>query len=284
MAGFTSYDDLINQSTVNGQQLTWDFFKIGPTLQGAGSWGSLWTAAGSPGAGADPALDGSSAVWDSVAGSMNWADDGAHNKVMVSFGAVGTQNCTLQLVDRLVGVLGATSALTSTGNKQMRTAALDRYTTTAAAVVEAWLEITAATTTGSTCAVQLANSGGGTNPGYTNEGGTSGRQGTVLTFPAAVTVLRYMAKLPLAAGDKGVRSAENLWVSVAATTTGTAAIILQRPICTIPIVANLWNERDTVLQYAALPRIYDKASLAIQQLGTAATATTFWGTVRLAYN
>lgn len=49
MAGFTSYDDLINAISANGQILESSYSKTGPTGEAAGVWHTLWNANGMPG-------------------------------------------------------------------------------------------------------------------------------------------------------------------------------------------------------------------------------------------
>jgi hypothetical protein len=202
---------------------------------------------------------------------MNWSAVSPSTAHVVTFGGVSTVNCTLQLVDRLVGVSGI--SLATTGSKTVNSTTLPRYSGTAAAVVEAWVEVTTATTT--TAPVISANS-------YTNQAGTAARAGGNLTFPAAATVARWMGKLPLQAGDAGMQSVQTINVATAAAA-GVCNVILQRPLATLPLIANVWNERDLVLQLAALPQVFDGASLALMQLASATTATSIWGTVRLAY-
>ncbi len=270
MAGFSSYDDLINELTTNGKRFDWDFLKAGPAAEAAGQWVSHWYAAGSPGAGSDPAATPGTA-YDDTAGSMFFSDVSPDQKHLLTFGAAATVNCTLMLYDRLVGVSGIT--LNSTGNKTVNSTALPRYSGTASAEVEAWVEVTTATT--GTAPVVSMNS-------YTNQDGTTGRAGGTLTFPAAATDVRWMAKLPLQAGDKGVQAISTLNVATAGTA-GVCNVILIKPLAYLPLVANLWNERDLVLQLARLPRVFDGACLATAQLATATTATTVWGKVGLGY-
>jgi hypothetical protein len=270
VAGFSSYDDIINEVTVNGKGLDWNFFKIGPTMEGAGVWGSHWYASGSPGAGSNPAATPGTAYDDDV-GSIYFADTTTDQKHILTFGAAASQNCTLMLYDRLVGVSGLSVA--STGNKTVSSTGLPRYTSSAASVVEAWLEVTTATTT--TAAIVSMNS-------YTNEGGTTGRAGGTVTFPATATDVRTMIKMPLQAGDKGVQDCSTINVATAASA-GVVNFLLIRPLVFLPLIANIWNERDCVLQFTSLPRVFDGASLAIAQLATATTATNVWGRINLAY-
>lgn len=270
MAGFTSYDDIINEVTVNGKSYDWNFLKIGPTMHGAGVWGSLWYASGSPGAGVDPAATPGTA-YSSASGGIVFPDTSTDQKYIMTFGAAASQNCTLMLYDRLVGVSGL--SLASTGNKTVSSTALGRYTSTASSVVEAWVEVTTATTV--TAPVLSMNS-------YTNEAGTAAQAGATITLPSAATVLRSMFKLPLQAGDKGVQACSTINVATAGST-GAVNFMLIRPLVYLPLLANIWNERDCVLQFTSLPRVFDGATLGLAQLATATTATTIWGRVNIAY-
>ena len=124
MPGFSSYDDIINEMTTNGKKLEWNFNKIGVAMKGAGFWHSMWTDAGTPGAGSNPAAS-PGAVGNNLTGSMNWAAQTPDLKSIVTLGAVSTQNCTLMLYDRLWGVGGLSSA--TTGAKTVNSGNLSRY-------------------------------------------------------------------------------------------------------------------------------------------------------------
>jgi len=269
--GPTSYDDITNKLGALSQGLEWWFNKIGPTLQGAGHWGSLWYAAGSPGAGADPAGTPGT-VRNNAAGAMNWGAQNPNFKNALSFGGVPSLQCTVCLYDRLVDVGGI--VLSSTGAKTVNSSALSRYATTWAGV-EAWIEVTTATTT-TACVVNMSS--------YTNDDASpaGSRAGPNLTFPAAATVQRYMAMLPLQSGDHGVRSVQNLTV-VTACTAGVANIVLLKRLGMIGLAANMYNERDFILQIAKIPRIWDSQSLAMMIKGNAATAITIDGSVQLVW-
>jgi hypothetical protein len=173
--------------------------------------------------------------------------------------------------DRLVGVGGLSVA--STGNKTVNGVALPRYTGASASVVEAWLEVTTATTT--TAAVVSMNN-------YTNQGGTGGRSGGNVTFPATATDVRTMIKLPLQAGDKGVQDCSSINVGTAASA-GVVNFLLIRPLAFIPLLANIWNEKDLVLQFPSMARVFDGASLSLALLATGTTATNVYGTMKAAY-
>lgn len=272
MPGFVSYDDMISEITVGGKMYSWDFFKVGSAPEAAGVWHSFWTGVGTPGAGAAPATTPGTAHTNE-AGSMNVPNQASDQKHLATFGAVASNACTLMVYDRLVGVSGISVA--TTGNKTISSAALPRYSGTSAAVVEAWLEVTTATTT--TAPVVSLNS-------YTNEAGTAARAGGTLTFPAAATNLDCLVgPLPLQVGDKGIRSIEvGLNVGTAAAA-GVVNVLLIRPLAYLPLQQGVWNEVDLVLRLPSLPRIFDGASLAVAMLATGTTATNVWGRVQIPY-
>jgi len=275
MAGFTSRDDIILEATTNGKQDTYHFYKTGSAAQAAGSWHSLWTAAGSPGAGSAPAATpGVAYVSDAttpVAGSMYFPDRSTDQRYLLSFGAVATTNCTLMLYDRLAGV-GSVST-TTTGAKTLNTAALDRYTGTAGALNEAWLEVSTATTT-TAPNVTLTS--------YTASDGTTGVSGTAIAFPAAATVAGAMIQLPMNAAEQGLTAAATLTVNTASAA-GAVNFLIIRPLARIPLVANQWNEVSFLDDTLGLPRIYDNSTLGLAYLASATTATNFWGTINCAY-
>lgn len=272
MAGFVSYDDIIQELTVNGKVFEWHFMKVGSAPEAAGVWHSLWTAVGSPGVGAAPATTPGTAYND-AAGSMNWTAVSPDQKHLLTFGATATQNCTLMLYDRLVGVSGISTA--STGAKTVNSTTLPRYSGTDAKDVQCWLEVTTATTT--TAPVVNLNQ-------YTNEAGTTGRSGGSLTFPAAATNLdALVGPMPLQVGDKGIRSVEVGLNVGTASNAGVVNVLLIRPLAYLPIIANIWNEVDLVMQLTSLQRVLDTASLMIGQLAVGGTATTIWGRVKGGY-
>lgn len=79
--------------------------------------------------------------------------------------------------------------------------------------------------------------------------------------------------LPLAAGDLGVKQVDSYVINTGLTT-GVGAIILHRPIATIPLAAiNLAGERDFLSGFPILPRIYDDSCLGMfVQVGGALVA------------
>jgi len=269
MAGFVSYDDLITQITTNG------FFderfstKVGSTMQGAGFWHRTYIAAGIPAAGSEPAAT-PGAAYSADASSVTFPNVSTKQRYGLSFGGVATNAITLQLHDRLVGVGGISSA--STGSKTISSAALTRYTS--GQNVQAWLEVTTASTTTQASTHLLS---------YTGDVNGAAQVGAQLSWPAAATVKDCaIGPMPLAAGDTGVKACSTMNVDTA-NTAGVFNFVQLRPLVTIPIVASQWNERDLVLQIAALPRIFDTACLGVYMMPAAVTATTVSWQIRTAY-
>lgn len=269
MPGFTSYDDLIDKITVSGQGSTFAFSKGPYTPQGAGVWYTLWTSAGMPGAGSAPASTPGT-VYTQAAGSIYFPNRSPAQTHLLTFGAVANTACTLLLYDRLVGVGGI--ALSPAAAKTVNTQALPRYSGTNAAGVQAWLEVTTATASSGTVALSS----------YTNESGVAGRAGAAVGWPfAASNAGTMLGPMPLQAGDTGVRSVET--VTTATSTAGVINVVLIRPLVYLPLTANNWQEKDMVLQIASMPQLYDGASLGVAIQASAASSTTVWGQLGIAW-
>lgn len=268
MAGFGSYSEVISALN-SGSRLCYQFYKVGPTNEGAGVWMSLWYAGSAPAAGADPAATPGTA-YTNAAGSIQFPNTSTATNWLLDLNVTSTQDGTLMLYDRLVGVSGL--SLATTGNKTVSSTGLPRYTSTASSVVEAWLEVTTAATT--TTPVVSMNS-------YTNEGGTTGRAGGSVTFPATAA-LRTLVKLPLQDGDKGVQACSTINVSTAAAA-GAVNFLLLRPIMYVPLLANIDSRMSCLFDATRIFRVFDGASLAFAWLATGTTAATITGDLRIAY-
>lgn len=166
---------------------------------------------------------------------------------------------TLMLVDMCLYYPGI-SMNSSSAQNLTNTNTLTRYTTGAG--LRAYLVIQ--TTSGAT-AHNIAAS-------YTNQAGTAGRTlpVTVACTASAITphithsgtaANNYGPFLPLASGDTGIRSVQSVTLS-AASGAGTAALVICKPLMTIPITtASVYAERDLVNQLPSLPIIQDGACL-----------------------
>lgn len=131
---------------------------------------------------------------------------------------------------------------------------------------------------------------------YTNSAGTGSRTlpVTVSCTASAITphithsgtaANNYGPFLPLASGDVGIQSVQSVQLS-AASGAGTAALVLYKPIMTIPLTtASVASERDFVNQIPSLPQIKDGACLTWLLFTGAAVAasTNFYGSIELGW-
>lgn len=251
-----------------GRFQAWNFMKDGSTHtpEAAGNWYSPSVDPGSPGAMTDPTTY---ANCTNLAGSIFHTNVSPAKRYLWRVDATATQNGTLMLYDRL-GHIGSIS-LASTGNKTVSSSALPRSMDTAdLANVECWVEITTATTT--TAPIISMNS-------YTNEAGTTLRAGGNLTFPSTATNTRWLGKLPLQAGDKGVQAVSTINVGTAASA-GVCNVMLIRPLAFIPIIANI----VTPMELSDLPRVYDGSSIMMAFLATSTSAVDIWGRTVCVYD
>jgi hypothetical protein len=119
---------------------------------------------------------------------------------------------------------------------------------------------------------------------YTNQNGVSGRTNpvTVTAVTTAVashlvlsdpTANHYGCFIPLANGDTGIKSIQSITLS-ATMTSGSLALVLCRPLTSIPItVLGVQSERNLLNQIPSLPRIYDGANINMMVFTGAAMAT-----------
>lgn len=132
---------------------------------------------------------------------------------------------------------------------------------------------------------------------YTNQAGTSGRTLPVTVAGTASAIVPHITHsgtaannygpfLPLASGDTGVQSVQSVQLS-AASGAGTAALVLARPLLTLPLTTSgVAAERDLLNQLPSLPRVQDGACLTWLYFAGAATAanTNFYGSLEVAWS
>jgi hypothetical protein len=130
---------------------------------------------------------------------------------------------------------------------------------------------------------------------YTNQAGTAGRVNPVTVSATASAIVghivhsgtaanNYAPFLPMASGDTGIQSFQSVTLSAASGTASTAALVLVKPLLSLPIsAAGVAAERDLVNQFPSLPRVRDGACLTWLYFAGAATAAatsfTMWGDV-----
>ncbi len=226
-----------------------------------GQYVSLWTASGSPGAGAAQGTAAGAVPTSATAGAIPFTNPSAGNSYIGKLHVASSVQGTLILYDRLAHG----SALSGTLNtaQTVGSPALTRPDALGAAV-EAFLEWYAATGATPTTATMS----------YTNQAGTSGQTSGAATVPANAPA-GLMVPFPLAAGDTGVRAIASITLAASTGTAGNFGYTLLRRLATIPCtLANVAAMLDAF--QAGMPQVYNSACLAAMfwiAAGTAAPAT-----------
>lgn len=250
----TTLDQLV-AGLNGGQRLS--LYKASLAAKAAGTFQSLWTAAGLPAAGIAPATGSGAVPTNATQGAIAWNSPGGANKGYLARWALGGATVgSVILYDRLVHTSGLNGTLTTA--QTINTTALTRYnaSSTEKAQVEAWLEWY--TATGSTASNVTVS--------YTNEAGTAARTSVSVAMPVTPSV-GQMLPLPLQAGDKGVSSVETLTLSASTATAGNFGVTLLRRIAEIPLlIANVNQSFDALA--LGMPEIKPGACLALMVLAS----------------
>ena len=271
---FSSMDDFITKTSVNGQFLRVDWNKnmLPTTAAVAWEWSCLARWGGNPWAdsiyntGTNLAFQ---AVSDTTANAGNIQHGGnvspmtKHIVNASAYTAAATvAPCVLMLVD-LLGFYRVTSVTTITAQTLNNTVTLPRYTTGAG--VQAFMWNTNTTAMGAATPNLSIN--------YTNSAGTAGRT-TPTVLPVGKTAAanglilysgtgagKYWPFMPLQQGDAGIRSIQSVTIS-ASYVSGEFSIGLCKPLLTLPITTlGVASERDLMNQVPSLPKVEDGANL-----------------------
>lgn len=291
--GFTSVDDMVAEITA-GKFNRADWNKItGAAAYTAGRWYDMSALGGTPIANA---WAGTSLTWTTCTETTgngtqifgiphggNVSTDTKHllNAAAITAVATGVPS-QLMLVD-MQGYYPGINMNVATSQTLLGTPTL-RYTNGVG--IRAALVVV--TTTGAT-AHNISMT-------YTNNAGTGSRTlpvtvaGTASAITPHIThagtaANNYGPFLPLASGDVGIQSVQSIQLS-AASGAGTAALVLYKPLMTIPLTtATVASERDFVNQIPSLPQIKDGACLTWLLFTGAAVAasTNFYGSLEMGW-
>lgn len=236
---------------VAGMLAPFQFYKASQTAEGAGTWHSLWKAAGLPGAGATPpaATAGSGYVPDdTTAGAFPFTNPVSGKSYLARLAASCATVGTLVLYDRLwhCSGFGTVSTLAQNITTPGNAGRVTDYKG-----VELWGEVyTAPGATGATWTVS-----------YTDQDNNSGASASY-THPANAESVGQMFPFTLAAGDNGVKSVASFTASVSSGTAGDIGLTLMRRLAEIPLtVANVAAVLDAVA--AGFPEVPNDACLAL---------------------
>lgn len=254
-----SQDSLV---TANVAALLRNYQKASVAAKAAGTYQSLWTAAGMPGAGSAPSSTAGVVPTSSTAGAIPFTNSNV--SYLQRLAAQGATVGTLILYDRLVhsdGLSGTVGTAQTVGTPSLTRA-------TDGIGVEIYLEWYSAT--GGTAATVTAS--------YTNTTPTSGRTTVSLTIQAT-PVAGQMQFLPLQAGDLGVTAVASVTLSGTTGTAGNFGITLVKRIAEVPItLANVGNVYDQIVG----PIVEDSSCLALMVLCSTTSTGLQSGSLRIA--
>lgn len=245
------------------------FAKAAQTAEGAGTWHSLWRAAGLPGAGANPPAfsAGSGYVPNrQTAGAWPYPLPGAGETRVAKASAMATAAGTLIIYDRLWACSGFGTVVTTA---QSITTPGDVGRVNVFDGVELWGEVYSAPgATGATWTVS-----------YTDQDNNAGRSATY-THPANAESVGQMFPFMLQGSDRGVRSVQTFTASVSSGTAGDIGLTLMRRLVEIPLPSvNVGAVLDVLA--CGFPRVLDGACLALMVQCTGASTGIIMGSVNL---
>ena len=275
MAGFTTWDSVINAMSTNLDMQRIPFTKLLPSTT-ASVPHTFWKSTGIPGAGTDPSAGLAGAVKCSSATTGSLIYTNATSPATMSI--VGLDiNCnqtgTFILCDRLAHANVAINQ--ANGSFSPIIDGTDRLGATEGGMI--LVEVTGA----------LSAAANVFNLTYTNQAGASKTTANVTTVASSIVGrVPYASYLwvPLAAGDTGVRTITG-WTLVSGTATGNINIVLVRPLVYAPIVtANVSMTINMVNDVVSLPVIKDNSSLYFVYLGASASTPYISGELRILEN
>lgn len=293
--GFSSLDDFVSETTVNGKFNRTDWNKItGAAAYTAGRWYDLSGLAGFPVANtySGTALNAQIPTESSGFGIYHGGNVSTDTKHLINVSALATAAtgvpAVLMLVDLCLYYPGINMNV-ATRQTLVNGSTLTRYTSGAG--LRSWTVTTA--TTGATA--HNLDSGAGTGTEYVDQGGATGLHPGTVSYTASAIVPHighsgtaannFGPFLPLASGDFGVRS-YNFFKLSAASGSGTAALCIGKPLATIPLTTvSVMSERDLMNQLPSLPQVVDGACI-IPLLfagGAVAANSNFYGALEAAW-
>ena len=277
MAALTDLSDLINRQTGgnNGTPENVFYHKV-PRVAGvaatvpiAGRGCSLWTYDGypaggtAPGAGAIPTRTTTGAIPFTAAG-------GTREKWLISAGIVPQVAGVYVLYDRLFHISGLSGVSTADQTVQGSTPSPALTRNTGGIGNFAFYEIYTLIGTTSTTLTMT----------YTDQDGNTGQTSTINIGATGFREVTRAQRIPLAAGDSGLRAIEKVKLTATTGTAGDFGITIAQPLAWIPVGApGVGGWRDFTTGLPGIPKIDNNACLSLLWVPAAATATEVWGTL-----
>jgi hypothetical protein len=275
MAALTDLSDLINrQSGGNGGTPNNLFFHKVPRVAGVaatapiiGRGCSLWTYDGVPSSGATP---GAAAIPTlATAGALPFvAPSGGRDLHLIGASVTPATAGVYLLYDRLMHCGGLSGGVTTAQTVQGANPGTPPITRNIDGDGNmAWYEIyTVIGTTSTTLTMSYTDQDGNAATSTINCGGTGFREVT------------RAQRIPLAAGDTGIRSIQSVQLTSTTGTAGNFGITLAKPLAWLPVgAAGTAGWRDYTTGLPGIPTIDPDACLALMFLPAAATAPELWG-------
>ena len=277
MAALTDLSDLINRQSggSNGNPNNLYFYKV-PRVAGAaatapiiGRGASLWTYDGMPASGAVPTVGAIPAL--STTGALPFTAPGGSRDLHLIGASVTPLTAGVYLLyDRLFHIGGLSGISTADQTVQGSTPSPALTRNTGGAGNMAWYEIyTIIGTTPSTLTMT-----------YTDQDGNSGQTATINIGGTGFREVTRAQRIPLAAGDTGVRAIEKVKLTASTTTAGDFGITIAQPLAWIPVgSAGTAGWRDYTTGLPGIPVINPDACLALMFIPAVATAPELWGCI-----
>lgn len=272
MGAIADFDQLINTLTggTAAKELLWFFYdnrsgSAAVTAPMAGRTSSLWTYNNTFGVGLAPGGTPRNPT-RTTAGALGQVNaTGGRTKYLGGFIGTATQPGTFLLYDRLGDVSGLSGISTTAQTCNVNTT---RYTGAASVGNQIWIEVY--TIIGATPRTITCN--------YTNQDGNPATTPAVLIGGTGLREVTRMINVPLAVGDTGVQSVEDVTLSSSTGTAGDFGVTIVRPIAlSTCALAGSSVVTDLVSQIPSLPPIETDACLSIIYFSSSATAPTFFG-------
>ena len=277
MAALTDLSDLINRQSggSNGNPNNLYFYKV-PRVAGVaatapiiGRGCSLWQYDGMPAGGAVPTVG---AIPDrSTTGALPFTAPGGSRALhLIGASITPVTPGVYLLYDRLFhkGGLSGVSTADQTVQGSPASPALTRNTGGAGNM--AWYEIYTAIGTISTTLTMT----------YTDQDGNTGQTATINIGATNFREVTRAQRIPLAAGDTGMRAIEKVRLTASTGTAGDFGITIAQPLAWIPVgSAGTAGWRDYTTGLPGIPVINPDACLALMFLPAVATAPEVWGCI-----
>jgi hypothetical protein len=277
MASITDLSDLINRQSGGNSGLPENiFFHKVPRIAGisatspiSGRGCSFWEYDGMPAKGDVPTIG---AIPDrTTQGAIPFtAPSGGRDKHLIGASITPLTAGVYLLYDRLFheGGLSGTSTSAQTIQGSPATPSLTRNTGGAGNI--AFYEIYTQIGTTSTTLTMT----------YTNQGGTGSRTSTINIGATGFREATRMQRIPLASGDSGIQSIQQIQLSATTGTAGNFGITIAQPLAWIPVsLGGTMGWRDYTTGLPSIPVINPDACLSLMFIAGSGTAPELFGSL-----